>query len=131
MPREIVTRTARYSLGDDGIVRMSSLPGARETLADAQENLHAVETLVGSGRRCPMLSDVRLLQTIDRQARAFYGAPEFAVVLSAVAVIVGSPATRMLTNFILTLYKPRYPVRLFTSEPEAVAWIKSLPLPGR
>ena len=125
MTGEIVTRTARYSLGADGIIRSTNLPGARETLADAEENLRVLASLAGGSRR-PLLADVRLLRDMNREARVFYGRPEFARVLSASAVVVGSPVTRTLINFILVMYKPRYPIRLFTSETEALAWLRSL-----
>ena len=127
MPGEVVTRTAIYSMGEDGIARVVSRPGAQETLADAQENLRALAEVVGSGRRVPALVDGRLLHAIDREARAFYAGPGFTQLVSAVAVIVGSPLTRTILNAILIVAKPRYPIRLFTTEAEALAWIRGLP----
>jgi len=120
--QEIVTRTARYHIGDDGLVRVASLRGAEETLADAMENVRAVTTLL-DGRRGSMLCDSRLLKSMDREARAYYARPEMGQVLSAMAIIVASPVTRMIVNFFMTLNKPHFPTRFFTSESEALVWL--------
>jgi hypothetical protein len=40
-----------------------------------------------------------------------------------VALLVGSPVTRVIGNFFIGLNKPRWPVRLFRSESDALAWL--------
>ena len=123
MAGEIVTRTRRYQLGEDGILRTSSLPGAEETLAHAMENARAAESLAG-GRRYPVLADSRQIKSMDREARAFYAKPEGTTMVLAVAILVQSPVQRTLVNFFLAVNKPQFPVRFFTSEDEAVAWLR-------
>jgi len=70
--QEILTRTARHCIGEDGIARTVSLPSAEQTRADAQENIRALESLAESGRRYPTLVDYRLLKAMDRGARTYY-----------------------------------------------------------
>jgi len=124
MADEVVTRTRRYHMDDDGILRMTVLPGAEETLADAVENVRAGAAL-RKGRSCPTLSDSRWLKSVSREARAYYGGTASAEVATAVAVLIGSALQRTIVNFILVFSKPRFPVRFFTSEAEALAWLRA------
>ena len=124
MAGEIVTRTRRFYIGDDGIFRTISLPGVEETLADAIENVRAAVALSG-GRRYPVLADSRLVKSGgDRAVRAYYAGPELTATIRAVAVLIVSPVQRVIANFFLGLHKPPYPSRVFTSETEALAWLQ-------
>ena len=122
MADEIVTRTRRYSLGDDGILRTAVLPDVEETMADAIENVRAMKSLV-KGRRYPVLADMRLFKGVDREVRAYYAGPETTGVVSAVAIIVRSLAQRVMGNWFITWNKPQFPSRLFTSQDEAMKWL--------
>jgi hypothetical protein len=123
-PDAIQTATARISLGSDDVVRV--LVFGPDTLATAQANIRATGAVVG-GRRLPVLVDLRRSQSIDREARACYGGPVTAESCSAVALLVQSPLSRMLANFFLGWNKALMPLRLFTDESEALAWLKSSP----
>ena len=124
MAPEITTRTERIWLGEDGIVRVIMLPVARQTLADAEENVRVIGSLLPSGRRPPLLVDSRQLKSMTREARAYYASAETASIVSALAIIIGSPATRIMGNFFLTLSKPPLPSRIFTAEAAALAWLE-------
>jgi len=124
MADETVTRTRRYRLGEDGILRVGARPGSEETLADAVENLRAASALA-QGRKRPFLVEVETLRSVDREARAYYASRENTKHVSAAAVLVKSPLLRTISNFFLALNKPAFPMRLFTSEDEALAWLKS------
>ena len=123
MATEVLTRTRRYVV-DDGIVRSTVLPGTEETLADAIENVRAGGQLLG-GRPRLVLDDSRHIKSIDREARAYYAGPESTRMVLAAAVLIGSPIQRIIGNFFLKLNQPPFPARLFTSEAEALAWLKS------
>ena len=124
MAREITTRTERIWLGEDGIVRSIHLPGAEQTLADAVENLRAVEALLPQGRRSPILVDSRGLASMTREARAYYAGPELARLAVALAIVGGSPVSRMIGSFFLRLSRPAVPTRLCTDEADALAWLR-------
>ncbi len=121
-PREIVTRTERIWLQDD-VVRCVVLPTTSHTLADARENDDAVTSLAG-GRRLPMLLDTRASRGLDRDARLYYVRPEAARQLAALAMLIDSQIGRILGNFFMTVNKPPFPLRLFTSEADAILWLK-------
>lgn len=121
-PREIITRTERIWLQDD-VVRCVVLPTASHTLADARENDEAVTSLTG-GRRLPMLLDTRASRGLDRDARLYYVRPEAARQLAGLAMLIDSQIGRILGNFFMTVNKPPFPLRLFTSEADALIWLK-------
>jgi hypothetical protein len=56
--------------------------------------------------------------------REYNNRPEAMRHVKALAVLVGSPLSRAIVNFSITLTKPRVPTRMFTSEEEAHEWLK-------
>jgi hypothetical protein len=123
MQAEQSSRVAKISLGEDGIVRVIHVPGAEVTLQDAQETMSAYLKL-NSGKRLPLLVDTKTLKSISREARHFYAGEEAAACASAVALVVGTPVSKVLANFYLGLSNPHLPSRLFSDEAEGLAWLK-------
>jgi hypothetical protein len=124
--RSITTRTARIWVDDDHIVHSDCLPGAETTMADAKTAMAAIWELSGQ-RRLPQLVDMRPVKSIERAARAWLAGPEAARLNLAVAILVGSPLSRAIGNFFLGLNKTLVPSRLFTTETEALAWLRTFP----
>jgi hypothetical protein len=124
-PEEIFTRTGRHHLDPRGFIHSVILPGAEQTLADAQENVR-ISIQIGGGKRRPLLVDLREIKSQTREARDYYGSEESGTCFSAAAVVVGSPVSRLLGNFFLGFNKSAHaPLKLFTSEQEAVEWLKT------
>ena len=121
--KEIVTRTARIRLEEDDLVHVTTLPGVVQTLADAKENEQAENELTG-GERHTLLVDMREIRAQDREARQYYTRPEAQKTIRAVAIVIGSPMSRVIGNFFLGFNKPSVPNRLFTSEAEAIVWLR-------
>jgi hypothetical protein len=121
--RAVTTRTQRVWLDDQGILHAEALPGAELTRADAEQTV-AVQWELGGQRRRPVLVDLRRIKTMDRGARTYYAGAETARVNDAAALLVGSPLTRVIGNFFMGLNKSLVPTRLFSSEPEAIVWLR-------
>ena len=119
----IITRVSKVWLGEDGIARVIHVPGAEVTLEDAKETMAAYLKL-NKGKRMPLFVDTKTMKSLAREARHYYAGEEAAKVASAVAIIVGTPVSRVLGNFYLGLSNPHLPSRLFTSEEEALEWLK-------
>jgi hypothetical protein len=119
--RSITTRTARIWIDDHDIIHFDGLPGVETTKADVEEIMASTWEICGH-RRLPALADVRRVKAVDRTARAHRSSPER--VPLAVALLVGSPLSRVIGNFFIGLNKTLIPSRLFTSEPEALAWLR-------
>ena len=122
--QSILPRTAEIWLREEGVVQVESFPDAYDTLEDARANVAAVYK-IGLDRRRPLLVDIRLMKGFNQEARAYYASEEVVQMISALALWVESPVSRVLANFFLGLNRVRVPTKLFTSEEEAVAWLKN------
>jgi hypothetical protein len=110
----------RMWLRPDGIVQMAWVALADIRLEDAIAAIQAMTELTG-GRLSPLLVD---LHDSGQQARA--ARLEFtsqADLVSAVALIVGTPLSRIMGNFFLGVSRPPYPVRMFDTEESALVWL--------
>ena len=124
MNQPVEVRTQVIWRDGDGIIRVRIKPHIDLNLVDAQEALRAI-TVLCEGRKRPVLVDITEIKSMDREARVFFAGPETAQVESAAALVVRSPLTRAIGNFFMGLNKPLFPTRLFTSEAEALTWLKS------
>ena len=112
----------RTWLRPDGVVHLTWASQVEIGLEDAIEAIQAMTELTG-GRRTPLLVDPRGNRAVARSARReLAGCDSLA---SAVALIVGSPLSRMMGEFFLTVNKPRFPMRLFGDEGSAVTWLET------
>ncbi|OJV57270.1 MAG: hypothetical protein BGO38_04265 [Cellulomonas sp. 73-145] len=74
------------------------------------------------GRPAPLLVHTTDAGPQDRAARMeFIRRHE---VVSAVALVVGNPLSRMMATFFVNVSKPKAPTRLFEDQDAAVAWLK-------
>jgi hypothetical protein len=127
MSEQVITlRTHKAWLSKDGIIRFELLPDAEETDADAVAAIAAAAKL-SPGVKRPSLVDLRAVRSTSRGARAYYAGPEPLKVFTATALWIDSPISKIIGNFFLGLNKPMIPFRLFTTEKEALAWLKDFP----
>jgi hypothetical protein len=120
--RSVIAGNQRIWLDDEGIVHAESQPGTEQARAEAEACVASIWE-VGGRRTRPVLVDLRRVKAMHRGARTYYAGAETARTQSAAALLVGSPLTRVIGNFFMGLNKPLIPTRLFTSEPEAMAWL--------
>ena len=116
-------RTARFWTDADGILRGEARANVDQTLDDAKAQI-ALHRSDHAGRRRPILVDIRKVRSITREARAYYAGYAAAELYSAAGFIVESPLSRAIGNFFLGLSKPVFPTRLFSSEEEALVWLR-------
>ena len=123
---QIITRTSRIWLDVEGIVRIVKLPGAEETLEDAERNYDAIIKVSGQKRR-PIFIDGSLLKSVTRKVRVYY-AKNIPKQATAIAPLTKSSFNRVLASFlqplIKTIYKGDFPFKIFTSEKEAIEWLR-------
>jgi hypothetical protein len=111
----------RMWLRPDGIVHLAWVPKATMTLEDALAAIEAMAKLAG-GRPSPLLVDVHDSGAIDRAARNEF--VRQADMVSAVALVVDTPLSRMMANFYLRVSNPTATTRLFDDEASALAWLR-------
>ena len=117
------TDTATLTVDESGIVRVVIKAGASLGLEDMRRHFR-VGMQHDGGKQRPVMVDTRLVKAVSREARAYACGPEAAALVSAQAVVVGSPVSRIIGSFFLGLNKPGFPTRMFTSEDEAADWLK-------
>ncbi|WP_437728797.1 DUF7793 family protein [Sorangium sp. So ce861] len=120
--REIVTSAQILRLENDGIIRATAFP-VHMSLAFAEEVVRATIELAGGTPR-PVLVDIRAQKTVDRAAREYFAGAEAAKGHCALALLVDSPVSKAIGNFFLALSQAPVPRRLFTSEDEAIGWLR-------
>lgn len=119
----VVTRTARIWLAADGIAHWQTLPGSEETLASIREGTEALWQLSGQ-RAVPLLVDLEGSRSITKEARNYLQGSEASRAACAVALLVSSPVSRMIGNFMNYINRPQIPLQLFTTEEKARTWLK-------
>ncbi len=117
------TATAVLWIGEDDVLRAVFKEDSIETLDHARENVEAASALIGD-RKVPVLIDMSAIKEISRDARSLYASDKPASYSIAQALITRSPISKVIGNFFLGLNKPLHAVKLFTSEEDALAWLK-------
>jgi hypothetical protein len=110
-----------WSLSADGVATVTWRPGAIITEDLARTTLVELAALT-SGKRVPVLADIRKLKSMTRDARKHYGTSTETV--SAIALLAASPATQVIANFFLGLNRPNVPTQMFTDEEKALTWLR-------
>ncbi len=119
--REVTHPKFRMWLPDDGVVRLVWSPPVPSGREDSIATINGMIEVTGD-RPAPLLVDVRNAGPQDRKGRLeFIRRHE---VVSAVAILVANPLSRMMGNFFMNVNKPKAPTRLFDDEAAAVEWLK-------
>lgn len=109
------------SVTDGGVVRLRIADDTEVTTRDAEAAVDAVASLT-AGVPHPLLVDLRSVGPMKRPARKVFADSNVA---SRVALLVGSPVSRMLASFGLGLDRPRHgaPLKVFDDEAPARQWL--------
>lgn len=120
--RVIEDRATRTWLGADGVVRAWIRPHTDFALEDSVAALAATRVLAPS-LPVSVLVDCSGVRSASRAARTFWENEDARGSIDAMALVVGSPVSRMIATFFLRLVRPDFRVRLFSSERDAVSWL--------
>ena len=121
-PRAVTHPKFRMWLRPDGVVQMTWVSQAVIGLEDATAAIAVMTELTG-GRRSPLSVDLHDGGQPSRLARVEFTRHDDLV--SAVALIVGTPLSRVMGNFFLSVTRPPYPIRLFDDEASALSWLRA------
>jgi len=119
----IETSISKVWLDEEGIIQEKVHAGSIVDLEVAKEEIAAYAVLCKYEAR-PLLVDIRNVKSVTGEARSHLAGEEGAKVTRAVALLIGSPLSRIMGNFFLGLNKPSFPSKLFTSEEEALIWLR-------
>ena len=113
---------------EDGMLRCVVKPTtAVQALPEAEDSMRIFRELA-EGRARPAVIDISAAKGLSREARnAYVGPGAVGVFASAGLVVASSVIARTLGNFVINVSKPPFPVRLFESVEDALAWTRALP----
>ena len=119
---KIRLRAAEIQLREDNIIYIDILPNAELVLEDSNEIYDAVMKLAG-GKLYPLLIDAESIVSMDRDARKRFSKE---TTVSAVALLVKTPLSKIIGNFFVGLNKTSIPFKLFTSKTDAFEWLEAI-----
>lgn len=91
-------------------------------LEDAENNSIDVKT-ISKGKIYPIFVDIRAIKEIKKEARDHFTMKNRQPGVSAIAILINSPVSRIIGNFFMGINKPSVPSQLFTSEEKAITWL--------
>jgi len=124
-PKVITYKNQRVWLEPEHRIIMAEFGDATEMdIEDARRSTKLMIEIT-NGEQRPLLVDFKHLKSQTKECREYYAKdPEHVKTYSAVAILVGSPLTRVIANFFMGINKPVRPTRLFEDRDRALEWLK-------
>jgi hypothetical protein len=123
MAEKLEISTTTLWMDEEGFVWSTYKDGAIETLESARAHFEAMER-VATGIPRGVVIDIRRLKSATREARKFWAQNHG--VATPCAVLVSGGVASALGNFWLSVNRPGTPTKLFSSEAEAVEWLRTV-----
>ncbi len=119
------TQTSFARFRADGIFEVRMKDGSVENLSMAKSNTELGSVLIGDSIPAPMLLVCGGMLELTSDARAYYSESRQAHHnVSRLAIVMDSYVSRVIGNLFIGIGKPAMPVKLFTGEDKAIAWLK-------
>lgn len=115
-------------LGNDGICYTVVRANAIVDIQDALENSSSIKEISGD-TIYPILVNLKEINSISKEARDHFSMQKRIPGVSAIAMLIKSPVSRIIGNFFLGINKSAVPTKLFTVESDAVAWLTQFVIP--
>lgn len=92
---------------------------------DLEIAVHCVKTRIefSEGKSYPVLIRLQGIRSVNKEARDYFS-DEGSKLITAGALLISSPLTKILGNIFMHINKPDVPTKLFTNETEAKEWLK-------
>ena len=122
-PNIIETGTTEVSKVKEDLIHFKSKIGAIHNLEEAKICMTHARKLNG-GKKYYAIIDVRMGERITGEARTFY--EKQTDTMSCAAIVIENTIACNLVNLVLRFQNKPYPIKMFTSEREAMDWVDSL-----
>ena len=113
---------ATYKLSD-GILTVEFKPDVIIDLRVAKKVVAARHDLVRGHTYTTMTVINNDYLLLEKDAYRYLGSADGVKYMSAGAIVINSPLRRILTNFQLTFYKQKVPLRVFSARSDARLWL--------
>ena len=115
---------ATFRIDEEGIIRQEYNGVIDLSIEDSRSELLVFEKYCRDKTR-PALIDIRMVKTVQRESRLFYASEEPAKYISAAALLIGNPVSRIIGNFFMGVNRTILPVKLFSNKEEALKWLRT------
>jgi hypothetical protein len=123
--RSTNTGKGRVQLYPSGILHQTYPDGVKLRIEDSTAEMEIYEKEYCNEMKRPILVDIKNIKSVSKESRGIYTSKETARYLSAAALLIGNPVSRIIGNFYMGINKTAMPVKMFSSEKEALAWLKT------
>jgi len=120
---KIATSHIEIFVGEDQVINIKTLPAAKIGLDEASDALTIANNFSNGGGKL-ILIDIRERKTITRAARTLFEKNDIPPKQTAKAILINSGIICVVKN-LLKPKDPKYPVKIFASEVEAIRWLYS------
>jgi len=117
------TNTSKINLDEHGIVHVVKKPGSEERLDDAKENVDAIIKICNNTSH-PAYIDLTCMKSQYEEAVVYYGEMAQSASCFACAFLIGDMQSTALGRANVELSDPKISTALFTSEEQAIKWLK-------
>lgn len=121
--KTIHTKKGSVTLIEPGIIKFSVKENVEWTLPDAKETHRANLKLSNGGKFCVYMN-VSHFFIPTREAQLFATSKECTDYRVAAAFVVKNAGVKIFANLFVKFLKSKAPTRLFTTEKEAMAWMR-------
>ena len=112
-------------LYSSGILYQTYHAGAEITKEDSYAEIKLYGNEYCRDIKRPILVDIRNVKTVSKESRRIYSSADTGKSLSAAALLIENPVSRIIGNFYLGINKTVMPVKLFNAQEDAFAWLKT------
>ena len=121
----IETKKGKVTLIEPGIIHFSLKENIELSLEDAKETHMANLTLSGGKKFCVYMNVTRFFIP-SKEAQKFITTKECTDYRIGAAFVVKNIGVKVFANLFVKFFKSRTPSRLFTSEEEAMKWMRKI-----
>ena len=120
----IKTGTANIWMDEEGIVWIENhVPVVNKK--DIRENLLAVIEFAQQTKR-PVINIINSITMIEKEARDYGASEEVKKAVSAMALVANGRLSVLVANLFIRLSVPPYPTKIFTTNEDALIWLKQI-----
>ena len=111
-------------MDEEGILHQDYPPATEIELADSLNELRIYQETFCKEEKKPIVVCLTNIKTVSKESRDIYSSDEMGDTISAAALLVGNPVSRIMGNFYIGINKTKMPVRMFTRRDEAKKWLR-------
>jgi len=121
----IKTKLNEIWIDNEGILRVKAVAEGEMDLEEAIECFSVYKKLGCDKKKVLQLIDLSIYVTITKEAREYVDTmgPKFFITS---AILSDSLPVRILVNFFVKFFQPKVPIKMFSTETEALEWLRNI-----